>query len=164
MTTTVDDRYVEIEQFVYSETALLDNRRFTNWLALFTADARYRVAVRDIVGDGRQAGYEVVEKQLCNDDREFLKMRVARLERNLGACERPPSLTRRLVTNLEIDRTDNGWQAHVNFAVYQARMAQDWLVGERTDQLIVTEAGLRIRHRNVLLDYIVVPRTLTVLL
>jgi 3-phenylpropionate/cinnamic acid dioxygenase small subunit len=162
-TVSLDGRYLDIERFIHAETTLLDQRRFDDWLSLFSDDARYRIAMRDIVGGGAD-GYQVLEKEICNDDREFLGMRAARLARNLGACERPPSLTRRLVTNLEVDRTAEGWQAHVHLAVYQTRMAQDWLVGERTDLLVETEAGLRIRHRSVVLDYFVIPRTLTTLL
>ena len=36
-----EDLCCEIEQFLYREARLLDERRFRDWLALFTEDARY---------------------------------------------------------------------------------------------------------------------------
>ena len=44
---TVDDSLVrEIEQFLYREARLLDERRFHDWLTLFTDDVRYWMASR----------------------------------------------------------------------------------------------------------------------
>jgi 3-phenylpropionate/cinnamic acid dioxygenase small subunit len=36
----------QIEQFVYREARLLDERRFREWLKLFTEDIRYWMAQR----------------------------------------------------------------------------------------------------------------------
>ena len=36
----------EIEQFLYQEARLLDNKQFKAWLELFTEDARYWMPVR----------------------------------------------------------------------------------------------------------------------
>ena len=36
----------EIEQFLYREARLLDDRRFRDWLELFTDDVRYWMASR----------------------------------------------------------------------------------------------------------------------
>jgi 3-phenylpropionate/cinnamic acid dioxygenase small subunit len=36
----------EVEQFLYREARLLDERRFHEWLELFTEDVRYRMAGR----------------------------------------------------------------------------------------------------------------------
>ena len=36
----------EVEQFLYREARLLDERRFHEWLELFTEDVRYWMATR----------------------------------------------------------------------------------------------------------------------
>jgi ethylbenzene dioxygenase beta subunit len=36
-----DELIREVEQFLYREARLLDERRFHEWLALFTDDVRY---------------------------------------------------------------------------------------------------------------------------
>ena len=42
-------RQYEVEQFYYEEAALLDDRRFTEWLALLAADIHYWMPIRRTV-------------------------------------------------------------------------------------------------------------------
>ena len=44
----------EIEQFLYAEAELLDQRRFNEWLDLFTEDARYWMPIKRNVKFGEQ--------------------------------------------------------------------------------------------------------------
>jgi 3-phenylpropionate/cinnamic acid dioxygenase small subunit len=41
-----DETIREVEQFLYREARLLDERRFHEWLDLLTDDVRYRMATR----------------------------------------------------------------------------------------------------------------------
>ena len=41
-----DETISEVEQFLYREARLLDNRQFREWLELFTDDLRYWMPMR----------------------------------------------------------------------------------------------------------------------
>ena len=41
----------EVEDFLYHEAALLDDWQLDDWLALYTADARYEVPATDLPRD-----------------------------------------------------------------------------------------------------------------
>ena len=41
-----DDLFCQVQQLLCREARLLDERRFREWLALFTEDARYWMAAR----------------------------------------------------------------------------------------------------------------------
>ena len=62
------DTYRAIEQFLYKESRLLDNREFESWLDLWADDCRYLVPVRrNLTG---KPGHNIVtiEDELDTDD------------------------------------------------------------------------------------------------
>lgn len=155
------------EKFLYREANLLDDCRFGEWFELFDVEARYEIQARILTNTGvRQRGPKVAGRQmLCDDDQEFLGLRVRRLVDDLANCEMPASITRRLITNVVVDPIDDRTLAvRSNFAIYQGRRDQHMLVGAREDVLESSHSGLRILRRRAVLDCTVLPRTISVFL
>lgn len=88
------------EEFLIHEAALLDARRFRDWMALFADDGTYWVpAVPDQDSPFNQAS-------LFYDDRELMKTRVDRLEHPRIHVQTPPSRTAHLVGNVMVEQAD----------------------------------------------------------
>ena len=88
------------EEFLVHEAALLDARRFRDWMALFTDDGTYWVpAVPNQKSPFDQAS-------LFYDDRELMKTRVDRLEHPRIHVQTPPSRTAHLVGNVIVEQAD----------------------------------------------------------
>jgi len=145
-----------VEQFLYHEAALLDARQFEKWLDLFTDDATYEVPLR--VTRESQVPTELSERgRIFWDSKETLAIRIQRLRSEYAWAEQPPSRTRHFVTNVRVDRADDGMlQAKANVLVYRNRgddPAFDLYAAERTDMLVGGESyGFRIRSRWLVLD------------
>src|SRR5262245_35556922 len=108
------------ETFLYREAHLLDECRFGEWFELFDAESRYEIQARILTNNGsRQRGPKVAGRHmLCDDDKEFLGLRVRRLVDDLANCEMPASITRRLITNVIVDPIDDRTLAvRSNFAI-----------------------------------------------
>ena len=159
----------EIEQFLYREARLLDERHFHDWLDLFTEDVRYWVPIRETVADLPDgiAADDAIAVAHIDDDREHLKMRVDRLDTRLAHAETPPSRTRRLIANIEIVALE-GEELTVlsNFILYQARKEKSefLMIGRREDRLRRSGDGWRIARRKVVLEQTLLPRSLSVFL
>lgn len=88
------------EQFLYHEAKLLDERRFRDWMALFTEDGTYWVpAVPNQDSPFDQAS-------LFYDDRNLMRTRVERLEHPRIHVQTPPSRTAHLVGNVMVEEAD----------------------------------------------------------
>jgi ethylbenzene dioxygenase subunit beta len=96
---TVIDRTL-LEEFVVREARLLDERRFRDWMALFTEDGTYWVpAVPDQRSPFDQAS-------LFYDDRDLMRTRIERLEHPRIHVQTPPSRTAHLVGNVLVESVD----------------------------------------------------------
>src|SRR5437016_852294 len=85
---------LESERFLYHEAALIDQRRWDEWLDLFTEDALYWVpADEENPGDEAQAA-------IINEDRDGIAKRIKRLEHPSTLTELPPRRTRHFITNV----------------------------------------------------------------
>jgi ethylbenzene dioxygenase beta subunit len=88
------------EQFLFHEAKLLDERRFRDWMALFTEDGSYWVpAVPNQDSPFNQAS-------LFYDDRDLMRTRVERLEHPRIHVQTPPSRTAHLVGNVVVEEAD----------------------------------------------------------
>ena len=159
----------EIEQFLYREARLLDERHFHEWLDLFTEDSRYWVPIRETVADLADgiAADDAIAVAHIDDDREHLKMRVDRLDTRLAHAETPPSRTRRLIANIEIVALDGDELTVLsNFILYQARKEKSefLMIGRREDRLRRSGDGWQIARRKVVLEQTLLPRSLSVFL
>lgn len=158
------DEKLEIEELLYREAHLLDERRFRDWLDLFTDDAEYLIPLREHVqGDVPPAGHPVVK-----DDKNMLLARIMKDETGFSHVETPVSMTCHLISNIVVedgaDGPDSGVVVKSAFVVRQARKLRDeaWWVGRRTDRLRRVEGRWRIAHRCVHLDSTVLPRGISI--
>jgi len=166
-----DDRLLrEVEQFLYREARLLDSRRFREWLELFTDDVRYwmvnrtnrypkhskAIAILDLERyvEDDLAGED--ELAILDEDKETLTARIDRLDTGMAWAEDPPSRTRHIITNIEVEpgTGDAELKVYSNFIVYRSRAEseEDFYVGAREDLLRRVEGALRIASRRLVLD------------
>ena len=87
----------ECEFFLLHEARLLDEGKFDDWLALFTADARYWVPSEP----NQENPLETVS--LIYDDRQLLETRVRRLASPRIYSQEPRSRTSRIVANVSVE-------------------------------------------------------------
>jgi 3-phenylpropionate/cinnamic acid dioxygenase small subunit len=85
------------EQFLIYEAALLDARRFRDWMNLFAENGTYWVPA---VPDQKSP---FAEASLFYDDRDLMKTRIDRLEHPRIHVQTPPSRTAHLVSNVVIE-------------------------------------------------------------
>lgn len=160
----------EVEQFLYREARMLDERRFHEWLELFTDDVRYWMAGRSsryprsskaitvVSPDPSQGSGLAVEEELAilDETKGTLSGRVARLDTGMAWAEDPPSRTRHIITNIEVEPGDTAAELKVysNVIVYRTRAEteQDFYVGARRDILRSVDGAWKIAHRKVVLD------------
>lgn len=158
----------EIQRFLTAESRLLDDRRFDEWLALFTPDCRYWVPVRGVRTISNKVGDRDVEHELSADGEPYildetlteLQVRISRIHTaRMLWCENPPSRTRHLIGNIEAWHAEADYRVVSNFALFQARFDQAGVTffGERHDLLRCVGSGLRIAQRKVILDSTVIP-------
>ena len=162
MVTPPQALWLELMQFYIREAWLLDERKFQEWLGLFTEDVLYFMPRRKNV-PRRESHREVTplgDLALIEDDKRYLEMRVARLETGMAWAEDPPSRTRHLVGNLVVEPLDNGEvQARTAFLVYRSHLETDQqlLAGSREDVLRQVNGAWRIAKRTIVLDANVLP-------
>jgi hypothetical protein len=97
-------RQYEIEQFYYAEAALLDERRFEEWLNLFTPDTNYWMPIRrTVMADDLDNEFTKPGAMgLFDDDKAMLENRVKKLATGFSWSEDPPSRTRHHITNVRV--------------------------------------------------------------
>jgi len=165
-----DETLREVEQFLYREARLLDERRFHEWLELFTDDVRYWMGGRSsrypksskaitMLNPRRHREADVAtadELPILDETKATLGGRIARLDTGMAWAEDPPSRTRHLIVNIEVEPGDAPSEITVrsNFLVYRSRseIEQDFYVGARTDVLRRVDGAWKIASRKLVLD------------
>jgi 3-phenylpropionate/cinnamic acid dioxygenase small subunit len=143
-----------VEQFLFREAQLLDERRFEEWLALFCEDATYEAPLR--VTRERQVDSELSPTgRIFWDSKQTLGVRVQRLCSDFAWAEQPPSRTRHFVTNVRCWRANGVIQARCNLLVYRNRGEDpraDLYSADRLDDLLEDGEDFRIRRRVLVVD------------
>ena len=130
----------EVEEFLYREASLLDERRLDEWLALTTDDIHYWMPIRRTT-TAKEIDNEFTKPggmAYFDDDKKTLGMRVQRLQVGRAWAEDPPSRTRHVVTNVRIVGVDGSdITAASNFMLYRTRLnsEEDSWIGRREDVL-----------------------------
>ena len=153
----------EVAELLAREAHLIDERRFEEWLDLFTEDCEYYMPLREYLqGDVPAAGHPVIK-----DTKEVLRIRVAKEATGYSHVDLPPSMTCHVVTNIVVDPLpgSDDVEARSTFIVRQARKLRDeaWWAGRRKDRLRNVEGEWRIVRREVTLDATIFPRGVSVL-
>ena len=176
-----DELLRAVEQFLYREARLLDERRFHAWLELLTDDIRYWMPVRTsrypkrsraivILDEERYVEAELAqagELALLDETKQSLSMRIARLDTGMAWAEDPPSRTRHLIMNIEVEAgdTDAELTVYSNFLVYRTRgeSEQDFFVGRREDILRNVAGAWKIARRKIVLDQnVLLPKNISI--
>lgn len=153
----------EVEEFLYHEAELLDERRLEEWLALLTDDVRYWVPMRRNVKFGElereftRSGQDI---NWFDEGKDTLARRVQQILTGVHWAEEPLSRICHMVSNVQIlQATPSVWQpaevtAKCRFLIYRNRVETetDTLVGKREDVLRKVEGRWKIARRKVILD------------
>ena len=149
----------EAERLLTKEARLLDERRLEEWVELFTEDVLYWMPAREnreVVSNPLENAFALGEFALFEETKPELERRIKRLRTGVAWGEEPPSRTRHLVTNIEVEATENPSEFHLfsNFLVYRTQVEHDmdiW-VGRRDDVVRRVNGELKIARRTVWLD------------
>src|ERR1700722_20606291 len=88
------------ELFLIHEAALLDERRFRDWMELFAEDGAYWVPA----APNQESPFN--HASLFYDDRTLMKTRIDRLEHPRIHIQTPPSRTAHIIGNILVDAID----------------------------------------------------------
>ena len=133
------------EQFLLHEARLLDDAKFDDWLALFTADAWYWVPSEP----GQNNPHDTVS--LIYDDRRLLETRVRRLASPRMYSQEPRSRCSRIVDNLTIEESDaSGATVRSKFLMIEYRRDSQRLFGGTAfHRLVQVNGAIRIAWKRV---------------
>ncbi len=138
-----------VEDFLFQEAAMLDEWRLDDWIKLFTEDARYVVPTTDLPeGDPKR------DLVFINDDITRLRARVARLTSRHAHREYPWSRTRRFVSNVRVEESNDAeLSVKANVLVYRFRSGEGAPYVGSIDYVLRRDGGdLRIAYRRAVLD------------
>jgi len=149
----------EIEQFLYHEARVLDERRYEEWYALLTDDIHYYMPTR-YNRLKREAGKEFSaadEAAFFDENKRSIAQRIRRLNTGMAWAEDPPSRTRHLVSNVVIRPRGNGeYEVDCYYLLYRSRLEREveTFVGMRHDLLrrAPHATGFMLAGRTIILD------------
>ena len=153
----------EIEQFLYQEAELLDERQFEDWLDLLTEDIRYWMPMRRNVKFGeldREFTREGQDINWFDEGKDTLDRRGNQILTGVHWAEEPLSRICHSVSNVQVLKaTPSVSQAtEVNvkcrFMIYRNRVQTetDFLVGKREEVLRSVDGQWKIAQRKIILD------------
>ena len=127
----------DIEQFLYREARLLDERRFWEWDQLFTDTGMYWVPQQH----GQADPFEHIS--LFWENRMLREVRIRRVENVRNWSQQPPTRTAHLVGNVMIEGLDSQGLLVVSatFQVSEWRLEQRQLAGRYTYKLASQDNG-----------------------
>ena len=158
----------EIEQFLYRESRILDDRRYEEWYELLADDLHYfmptrynrlkREADKEFSGPDQAAFFD--------EDKSSIAMRIRRLNTGMAWAEDPPSRTRHMVSNVVIRPIANPidqpianndeYEVDCYYMLYRSRLEREVeiFVGMRHDRLRRADnpAGFQVARRVIILD------------
>ena len=159
--------YLAIQRFMYYEALLLDERAYLDWFCLLTDDIHYKITTQ--VARATEDG--IIRVAIIDEDMQALKMRVDQISNpKLTHAENPPTLTRRLISNIQVSSGNlkNTYTVKSNLLLYENRAENlngSVQAGKREDFLIKIDRSFRIAQRIVDLDQTVLSNsTLSLLL
>jgi len=121
----------EAEDILYREARLLDDRRYREWLELFGDDAKYWIPCN---GEGTDPEREIT---LVYEDLPKLRDRVERLSSGMAHAQMPPSKTKRLISNVEVDNTTEHMAAvSSGFILYELRRSRERVFAGRYEHAL----------------------------
>ena len=154
----------DVEDFLFTEAELLDERRFSEWLDLLADDLCYFMPIRSNVKFGQHAQREnTIQGQgisWFDEDKWTLTKRVEQILTGAHFAEEPLSRICHMVSNVQVlDARPSAEAAEEvtvksRFLVYQNRLESETylFVGKRTDVLRRSDDSWKIIRREIILD------------
>ena len=153
----------QIEDFLYHEAELLDERRYEDWLALLADDVRYWMPMRRNVKFGeleREFTREGQDINWFDEGKDTLTRRVQQILTGVHWAEEPLSRLCHMVSNVQLLHVQPSVvepaevTVKCRFLIYRNRVETetDLLVGKREDVLRRVDGQWKIRQRKVVLD------------
>ena len=136
-----------IEQFLYREARLADEGDYDAWEALWTNDALYWVPV------GSEDVDPTTHMSVIYDNRNRISTRIKQLKTGKRYSQSPPSRMRRVVSNVEILRTEGeDTVVAANFVLVESRERGEQLwAGRTTYRLRIVDGEIRQSYKKVVL-------------
>jgi 3-phenylpropionate/cinnamic acid dioxygenase small subunit len=154
----------EIEDFLYLEADLLDQRRFNDWLNLLAEDLTYFMPMRRNVKFGQHAERENTKQgegiSWFDEDKWTLGKRVEQILTGVHYAEEPLSRVTHMVSNVRLldvrPSVEDAQEVTVGcrFLVYQNRVEYEnfTFVGRRIDELRRVGSSWQIARREIILE------------
>lgn len=134
-----------VEEFLFHEARLLDEREFEAWMALFSEDGIYWIPATP--GQADPLG----EVSIAYEDRQLIDVRVRRLRHPENYADQPQARTRRVIGNVMLDDGANGSAVvRSNFTLVEFQNDEQRLfAGEYIHTLREDGDGFRIAQKRV---------------
>jgi len=136
-----------VEEFLFHEARLLDERRFEDWLDLFTNDGRYWVPA----SPDQQSPLD--ELSLYYEDKALLDVRIRQIRHPRYYAQAPETRTRHVIGNIEFEdgaETDDEIRTRASFVMLEYRDEHRRVFGgEVRHRLRRIDDGLRIEFKRV---------------
>jgi 3-phenylpropionate/cinnamic acid dioxygenase small subunit len=153
----------EMEEFLYHEAELLDERRYEAWLELLADDVRYWMPMRRNVKFGeleREFTREGQDINWFDEGKDTLTRRVQQILTGVHWAEEPLSRICHMISNIQLLHVSPSVlepaevTVKCRFLIYRNRVETetDILVGKREDVLRRVSGQWRIAQRKVILD------------
>ena len=153
----------QVEEFLYQEAEILDERRFEEWLDLLTDDVRYWMPMRRNVKFGeleREFTREGQDINWFDEGKDTLTRRVNQILTGVHWAEEPLSRICHTVSNVQVLEAKPSVSEPIDvtvkcrFFIYRNRVETetDLLVGKREDVLRKVDGSWKIAQRKVILD------------
>ncbi|MDF3282978.1 MULTISPECIES: 3-phenylpropionate/cinnamic acid dioxygenase subunit beta [unclassified Gordonia (in: high G+C Gram-positive bacteria)] len=159
----------DVEQFLYEEADLLDERRYLEWLDLLHEDISYQIPLRRNISaetperEFTRAGHDAM---WFDEDKTTLTMRVRQLATGEHWAEEPVSRVTHLISNVRLVQvTSEDIEVTSRFVVTRNRVdtETDTFIGRRRDVLVRRDDRWLIRQRVVHLDQsVLLAKSLTI--
>jgi 3-phenylpropionate/cinnamic acid dioxygenase small subunit len=152
------DAYGLVAEFLYEEALLLDDLRLVEWTQLLTEDLVYTAPMRQTRHFAEHHLSIVRSVKHFDETYNSIASRVGRLTQTGSAwAEDPPSRTRRLVTNILVDATDNPDEFEATSYVLLARSRFEEsemgiLSMVRYDRVRLVEGRMKLAKREIIID------------
>jgi len=138
---------MEIEEFLYRQAEILDEKRWDEWLALFTEDGTYWVPVTEDqnVADG--------VPNIFYEDLDLMRVRAKRVSHPRAWSQKPPHRTSHVVSNVVVEKHDaktGDLVVRSKFTMSEFRRdVTRAFAGKYRHELKKTKDGYRIRQQRV---------------
>lgn len=148
--------YNRILETLYDEAALLDERRFDDWVAMLAQDIIYQAPIR-LTRTGAHRDRDVMRTMFhFDEDYGSLLMRTGRMQKSAWA-EDPPSRCRRFVTNVRIGETEAAGEYEVVSYLFLERSRGDnpeneQMTAERRDIWRDVDGIYKLARREIIVD------------